>query len=111
MPLNAIFGASFGVAVGAAATYGYLQSRQRAAPSPVTVSPTALPRAHPALKFGVPIKERVRVFEDHVVGYDPALRNPIWVLEHLNRAKAYGDVGRSKEFVEDAVCLSAEVRV
>lgn len=104
MPLNALLGATVGAAVGAAAVYGYMHTRPRHPPStPVTVSPAVVPVAHPALRYGVPIKERIRVFQDHVVGYDSATRNPIWVLEHLNRANAHGEAGRSKEFHEDKV--------
>ena len=105
MPFNALLGASVGAAVGAAAVYGYMSQRQRrpGAPAPVMVSPAAPPASHPALRWGVPIKERIRVFEDHVVGYDSAMRNPLWVLEHLNRANAHGEAKRSNEFLEDLV--------
>jgi DNA/RNA endonuclease G (NUC1) len=103
MPFNVFLGASVGAAVGAAAVYGYMADRQKRSAHPVTVSPAVAPPAHPALRYGIPVKERIRVFEDHVVGYDSATRNPIWVLEHLNRAKAYGEAKRSNEFLEDQV--------
>jgi DNA/RNA endonuclease G (NUC1) len=93
--------------VGAAAVYGYM-SHRRDTGRLVTVNTTAQPNVtslkHPALRYGLPIKERIRFFTGYVAGYDPSTRNPLWVLEHLNKANAYGDAKRSDDFFEDKVC-------
>ena len=99
--MSMALGASVGAVVGAAAVYGYMTTRRPqatviTAPAPATLS-------HPALKHGMPIKERVRAFTGYVAGYDPGTRNPLWVLEHLNRDKAYGDAQRQNIFFEDPV--------
>lgn len=74
-----------GVAVGAAAgvTFGYALWGRRP-PEPETPADVA---AHPALRYGAPVKERLRQFKGFVASYDSATRNASWVAEHLDRAR------------------------
>lgn len=100
--MGVALGASVGAVVGAAAVYGYMSTRRPPAPAVITAPPPAA-LSHSALRHGMPIKERVRAFSGYVAGYDPGTRNPLWVLEHLNRDKAYGDAQRQNVFFEDPV--------
>lgn len=103
MVLNSIVGVSIGAAVGAAAVYGYMSERKVAKPA---VSHSAASDASvKALKYGAPIRERMRFFTGYVASYDSATRNPLWVMEHLTRETAYGDAKRAENFAEDEVSL------
>lgn len=107
MPFNLFLGASVGAAVGAAAVYGYMSRRPdtvKHVPVKTTAQPNVTLLEHPALRYGIPIKERIRIFTGYVAGYDASTRNPLWVLEHLNKENAYGDAKRSDNFFEDKVC-------
>jgi hypothetical protein len=57
----------------------------------------------------MPIKERIRVFSGFVAAYDPSTKNPIWVLEHIDKNSASGGAQRKNLFYEDAVCSIAAV--
>lgn len=102
MPMHAAIGAAVGVAVGAAAAYGFMKSQAPSKESSVTFSGHPRDR-HPVYKYGTPIKERIREFPGYVVGFDPATRCPIWVLEKITKATAYGDAKRDNVFKEDQV--------
>ena len=102
MPFNAAIGASVGVAVGAAATYGFLKAQRPSKESSVTLSGHLRDR-HPVYKYGIPVKERIREHPGYVVAFDPATRCPIWVMEKLTKDTAYGDAKRDNVFKEDQV--------
>ena len=76
-----MLGAFLGTGAGAAATYWYLR-RQQPASSGTTalvdvsgVSAAALV-AHPAMRHGAPVGDRLRVFSNFVLQFDTRMRNP-----------------------------------
>ena len=106
MPVVAVFTAAVGVAVGAFATIQY-QNYEASKSKTVQIIPkenvVLSPSGHPALKYGLPVRQRIRQFSGYVVGFDPATRNPMWVLEHLNKETANGNGDRkNSKFKEDA---------
>ncbi|KAL4428150.1 hypothetical protein ABPG75_002239 [Micractinium tetrahymenae] len=99
-----IIGAAVGAGLGGAATFFYLrQQQQRVAVAPAAGG-FAAAASHPALKWGMPVGDRLRLFSDYVASFDTRLRNPRWVLEHINRERLAGRDGnrQNSEFVEDS---------
>ncbi|PRW44603.1 mitochondrial nuclease [Chlorella sorokiniana] len=98
-------GAVVGMGLGGAATFFYLrQQQQRPAARPADVGGFGAAAAHPALKHGMPVGDRLRLFTDFAASFDTRLRNPRWVLEHINRGKLSSREGsrQNSEFVEDS---------
>lgn len=55
-----------------------------------------------ASRYGLPSKDNLRLFNDFLISYDRRLRNPIWVMEHLNSEKLDGSAKRdNSDFLED----------
>eukprot|EP00884_Botryococcus_braunii_P007375 jgi/Botrbrau1/16639/Bobra.0068s0058.3 len=83
-----------GVGVGAAAAYFVLTSRGTLRGAGKV--------EHSALKYGKPSEPCIRQYTNFVVEYDPRLRNPKWVLEHLHRDRSRGPGSRDVSmFYED----------
>lgn len=49
---------------------------------------------------GMPDYTVLRAFTDFVVSFDTRLRNPRWVLEHIDRRKGRGEANRCVQQVE-----------
>ena len=60
-------------------------------------------RLHPTFKYGIPIKERIREFTGYTACFDPATRNPAWVLERITKDNLRGEGKRADQFIEDKV--------
>lgn len=60
-------------------------------------------RLHPTFKYGIPIKERIREFTGYTACFDPATRNPAWVLERITKDSVRGEGKRAEQFIEDKV--------
>ncbi|KAL4420173.1 hypothetical protein ABPG77_008309 [Micractinium sp. CCAP 211/92] len=100
-----IIGAAVGAGLGGAATFFYLrQQQQRVQAASTSGGGFAAVGSHPALKWGVPVGDRLRLFSDYAASFDTRLRNPRWVLERINRDTLAGKEGNRQrsEFVEDA---------
>ena len=98
-----------GAGLGGAATFLYLrrEQQQRAlvpAGGGAGGGGFSAATGHPALKHGMPVGDRLRLFSDFVASFDTRLRNPRWVLEHVSAPKlAQRDGSRQNStFVEDA---------
>jgi DNA/RNA endonuclease G (NUC1) len=102
MLVHALFGVSVGAVAGVAAAYTIWGRRRQPETAALTFqAPGGI--AHPALRYGAPVKERIRVFSSYVASFDPATRNPSWTIEHLSREKVNGDATRAPYFTEDLV--------
>lgn len=117
---NLAFGFAVGVGVGAGGAFLYVQrlrpqpGQQASPPLHPPAAPAApggkmpdiwkpAPEAHPALKFGAPVTEAVRLFSGFVSCFDLRTRNPRWVLEVINKDSLQGDGDRkNSDFFEDA---------
>ncbi|KAG8447973.1 hypothetical protein GDO86_015179 [Hymenochirus boettgeri] len=63
---------------------------------------TQLSPAAGLTRFGLPGLTQVKSRESHVLSYDPRLRGPAWVLEHLTPERLQGGADRQySEFMED----------
>jgi DNA/RNA endonuclease G (NUC1) len=98
------WGASFGALAGVGAVCGFMNSRKPDSVQAAIVMQGPTLDNHPAARHGLPIKERIRIFSGFIAAYDPSTKNPMWVLEHLNRESAYGEAQRTNMFFEDAAC-------
>jgi len=52
----------------------------------------------------MPVGDRLRLFTNYAASFDTRLRNPRWVLEHINADKLGRGQGsrQNSEFVEDS---------
>lgn len=106
------FGFAVGVGVGAGGAFLYVQRSKLARRQPASLSDVR-PEAnrpeflqpgdlHPALKYGAPVSDVLRVFSGFVSCFDLKTRNPRWVLEVLNKDNYNGDGDRKlSDFFED----------
>lgn len=91
--------------MGGAATFLFLrqQQQQRAAQPAAAGGGFAGVSSHPALKHGMPVGDRLRLFTNYAASFDTRLRNPRWVLEHVNagQLQVRGGDRTNSEFTED----------
>jgi DNA/RNA endonuclease G (NUC1) len=108
---TAVVGVSVGAVAGAAVAYTIWGRRDMQREAPTALRPEVLgTNGHPALRYGAPIKERVRAFTSYVACFDPATRNSSWIMEHLTREKVHGEAKRAPVFTEDLVRCCVQVR-
>eukprot|EP00242_Pyramimonas_sp_CCMP2087_P005292 CAMPEP_0198203348 /NCGR_PEP_ID=MMETSP1445-20131203/6615_1 /TAXON_ID=36898 /ORGANISM="Pyramimonas sp., Strain CCMP2087" /LENGTH=365 /DNA_ID=CAMNT_0043874695 /DNA_START=122 /DNA_END=1219 /DNA_ORIENTATION=+ len=103
-----------GLAAGLSAGFliGKCVSKPSVAPTSVT-KPSVAPQVgsdtftdplgkHPALRYGLPLGQNLRIFKQFVASFDSRTRNPQWVLEHVSRDSAVGEGDRKgSKFKED----------
>ncbi|KAK3259113.1 hypothetical protein CYMTET_31879 [Cymbomonas tetramitiformis] len=88
---------------------GRRQSRQGTPEQPTSPSfqsSTSSGASTTLFKHGLPMGSSLRVFHQYVSSFDYRTRNPGWVLEHVNRASAFGKADRADStFKEDTTIL------
>ncbi|KAM4697064.1 endonuclease G, mitochondrial [Rhinophrynus dorsalis] len=100
------------LAVGAALGAGLTSWRLRGEPGtgglcplvsfPAVQAAIQLPPSTGLTRFGLPGLSQLKSRQSHVLSYDPRLRGPGWVLEHLTEERLQGTADRAlSEFRED----------
>lgn len=92
-------GAGIGIAVGAVAGIGLatLLQQQRGRPAQLHA-----PSNSPVFKYGMPVSDVLREYDQFAVSFDTRLRNPRWVLERVTKDSSSGTGNRAAAaFVED----------
>ncbi|KAI3428702.1 hypothetical protein D9Q98_007526 [Chlorella vulgaris] len=94
-----MLGTVVGMGLGGAAAFLYVRRQQQ----PAARLPDGTEIRHQVFKHGMPVGDRLRVFTDYASSFDTRLRNPRWVLEHIDADKVASREGSRKGsgFVED----------
>ena len=79
----------------AAVSSGLAVTVQALRPALAQPGPGVQVRQHPALKYGLPDAPHLRAFEGFVSSFDPATRNPRYVVERITAASSSGEGDRS----------------